>query len=164
MFPLLKSKVPANAEGVFGKLAEIAAFDYYDISIHSDEWLGLLPTDPVNAKMEAVGFGTRQYISNVGTFTIFLLMYAVGVVTYVVLYPFKNCSKVTRYISNKLANWLFWNTLIAAVMDTLLIITFVSFIKLRYNMKFDTFGDKFETWMTVGTMVAYVLVPIIGMV
>ena len=114
--------------------------------------------------MEAVGFGTRQYISNVGTLTIFLLMYAVGVVTYLVLVPFKNCSKVTRYISNKLANWLFWNTLIAVVMDTLLIITFVSFIKLRYNMKFDTFGDKFETWMTIGTMAAYILVPIIGMV
>ena len=49
-------------------------------------------------------------------------------------------------------------------MDTLLIITFVSFIKLRYNMKFDTFGDKFESWMTVGTMAAYILVPTIGIV
>ena len=103
MFPLLKSKVPANAEGVFGQLAEIAAFDYYDISIHSDEWLKLAPTDPVNAKMEAVGFGSKQYISNVGTFTIFLLIYAMAVVVYILLAPCQSISKVSRYLTNKLA-------------------------------------------------------------
>ena len=32
MFPLLNATVPANAEGVLGVIAEIAAFDYYDIS------------------------------------------------------------------------------------------------------------------------------------
>ena len=49
-------------------------------------------------------------------------------------------------------------------MDTMLIITFVSLIKLKYNMKFDSFGNKFESWMTVGTMTAYVLVPTIALV
>lgn len=39
MLPLLKAMMPANAGMVFAELAKIAAFDYYDISEFTDDWL-----------------------------------------------------------------------------------------------------------------------------
>ena len=164
MFPLLNAKVPANAEGMFGKIAEIAAFDYYDISQFTDEWLELVPTDPVNSKLEAVGFETKQYINSVGTFSIILIIYAISVVVYMLTLPFRRCSTLAERISKKVSAWLFWNTLISAVMETVLIIAFVTFIKMKYHMSFETFGEKVESWMTIGTAVAYILVIIVAMV
>ena len=49
-------------------------------------------------------------------------------------------------------------------METVLIIAFVTFIKMKYHMSFETFGEKVESWMTIGTAVAYILVMIVAMV
>ena len=49
-------------------------------------------------------------------------------------------------------------------METVLIISFVSLIKIKYHMSFETFGEKVESWMTIGTVAAYALVSIIALV
>ena len=59
IFPLLESSMPANAGIIFRKLAEIAAFDYFTIEDTVDDILDLLPTEPVNNKMETIGFESR---------------------------------------------------------------------------------------------------------
>ena len=91
MLPLLDASVPANAGMVFGELARIAAFDYYDISTFTDHWLKIVPTKPVNAKLEMVGFISKQFIANVGTFTIFIVIYATLVGFYLITLPLNGC-------------------------------------------------------------------------
>jgi len=96
MLPLLKANLPANAGMVFKELAKIAAFDYYDIAQYTDVWLELEPTDPVNAKLEMVGFETKQYISNVGTFTLFIVVYVLLIACYIIIIPLTWCSAKMR--------------------------------------------------------------------
>ena len=59
MLPLFEASVPPNAGQVFGYLAEIAAFDVIEISEYVDEYLELIPTEPVNSKLEVIGFESR---------------------------------------------------------------------------------------------------------
>lgn len=164
MLPLLQTNMPANAGMVFAELATVAAFDYYDISEFTNVWLDLPPSDPINNSMEMVGFGTKTYIANVGTFTIFLMVYAIGVAFYLLVFPFHRCSTSSRWLSNKISKWLFWNTLIVAVIESVLIISFVSMIMINHSMRFDTYGEEFEAYMAIGSIGAYFLIPIIALV
>ena len=149
---------------VFAEIAKVAAFDYYDISEFTNVWLELPPSDPVNNSMEMVGFQSKQYINNVGTFTIFIMAYTIAVAFYILLFPFHRCSYSARWLSNKISQWIFWNTLIDAVIESVLIIAFVSMIKIKYYMSFESYGEEFESYMTIGSIVAYVSITIIALV
>ena len=93
-----------------------------------------------------------------------LVLYALGILSYILVVPFQTCSSIARRISDKLSAWIFWNALISIVFDTILIIAFVSFIKLRYHMIFDNFGETFEAWMSYCTIAMYCFVPTVALI
>jgi len=67
-------------------------------------------------------------------------------------------------LNNKLGAIIFWNKLIVAIIESVLIISFCSFIKLKYHLKFDSFGEKVESWMTIVSMAGYLLIPAIAII
>ena len=48
-----------------------------------------------------------------------------------------------KVVTSKLGKFLFWNNLIVIIFESIIIIAFVSLIKLKYNMRFDSFGEDF---------------------
>ena len=56
LLPLFDSVMPANTGVFFGHISSIAAYDIIEIGEYLDQWLQLLPTDPVNFKFETIGF------------------------------------------------------------------------------------------------------------
>ena len=70
----------------------IAAFDLFDIKDYLDLILDLEPTDPVNAKLETLGFESLYFLHNLGTFTVVILGYTLLVILWFLLYPFAQIS------------------------------------------------------------------------
>lgn len=77
-----------------------------------------------------------------GTFIVLLLFYMLLIAIWIVLFPLHQVRKV-RVVRSKLGKYLFWNNLIVIIFESIIIIAFVSLIKLKYNMRFDSFGEDF---------------------
>ena len=78
--------MPANAGQVFQTLTKIAAFDVFEIGDYVDELLDLDPendaADPVNTDYESLGFETKWFIHNIGSFFIYQLFCFVCVILF----------------------------------------------------------------------------------
>lgn len=109
-----------------------------------------------------VGFATKNFIGNVGTFTIIIIVYIMGMVLYLVTFPCHRRSAFTRKFSAKLSNYLFWNNLIVAIFETILIIAFVGLIKVKHHMSFGSYGESIESWLTIIVMFGYICIPLIA--
>ena len=103
--------MPANSGMVFYHFAKIAAFDYLDISDTVDSILDLYQTDPVNNKLETMGFVSSQFINNVGTFFFFIAICVLGVVAWFLASLLSFLSQRAQRLRNKLSSMLFWNRL-----------------------------------------------------
>ena len=68
LLPLFKSNIPANSGMVFSVINKIAAFDVFEIGEYVDEFLDLLPSEPVNEKFETIGLESLYFINNLGSF------------------------------------------------------------------------------------------------
>lgn len=156
--------MPANAGMVFKRLAEVAAFDYFDIGEFVDEFLVLEPTDPVNHKMEAIGFESRQFINNVGTFFFYIAACTVASTIWVFIFGVSIVTTKAQAARKKLGERIFWNRLNSGIMESILIVAFCSLIQFNYNLRFDTWGQKVQTWLAIAAFTIYVLIPLFTLV
>ena len=83
--------MPANTGMFFSQLTSIATYEILEIGEYLDEWLSLIPTDPVNEKFDTIGVGSLLFINNLGTFAIFLLISCFTIALWFVL---NICSKI----------------------------------------------------------------------
>ena len=67
--------MPANAGLFMAKITEIAAFDLTPFGDFVNEQFELIPQKPVSVNFEAVGLEDRNFINNVGSFTIIIVIY-----------------------------------------------------------------------------------------
>ena len=68
-------------------MAAIAAFDFFEIGDYLNDWLELLPTDPLSEKFETIGLESMYFLNNLGTFAVVLLLKALLVLLQIALYP-----------------------------------------------------------------------------
>ena len=106
----------------------MAAFDYIEIGDYVDDFLELEPTEPISSKMETLGFETRQFINNVGTFSIYIaaciFAFAIWLLIVILNVATKRCDTLRR----KLGVQLFWNRLNKGIFESILIVAFCSLI------------------------------------
>ena len=69
--PLFKVSIPANADMLFKKIMEIAAFEIFEIGEPLDKLLDLEPTGPFNRNFDSVGLESIYLINNLGTLNFF---------------------------------------------------------------------------------------------
>ena len=93
-----------------------------------------------------------------GTFIILLLFYMLLIAIWLVIYPLHQIGKI-RVVTSKLGKFLFWNNLIVIIFESIIIIAFVSLIKLKYNLRFDSFGEEFQSALTLTCMAGYIILP-----
>ena len=160
MLPLLEASVPANAGQVFRYLAEIAAFDVVEISEYVDQYLDLVPTAPVNHKLETLGFESRQYINNVGCFFFYITACSAGIACWILFAMASSIIKQAVPIKRKLNKLLFWNRLIQAVFESFLIVTFSGLIAYRYKLDFYSSGQRVQSWYALVCFAAYMAIPL----
>lgn len=72
MLPLFNQKLPANAGIFFGVIMTIASFDVIPTDTIYDSYLSLKQDDPgpISQNFEALGYGSRYFIYNMGTLMI----------------------------------------------------------------------------------------------
>ena len=58
----------------FKELNAIAAFDFFETTNLVHEYLELAPTDPVNEKFETLGYESKHFFANMGSF-VFVIVY-----------------------------------------------------------------------------------------
>ena len=67
-----------------------------------------------------------------------------------------------RKLSKKISNYLFWNNVIVAIFETILIIAFVSLIKVKHHMSFISYGESFESYLTIIVSFGYIFIPLLA--
>ena len=79
--PLTDVKLLANTLGFFGKINQIASFDFYE-ELYEDlvddiysVLLGPDPTEPFSEKFDELGFGSAFVLNNMGTLSFFFFGY-----------------------------------------------------------------------------------------
>ena len=99
----------------FGYLQSIAAFDVFEIGEYVDEYLELVPEDPVNEKFETIGMESKYYINNMGSFFLTLIFEVMMIILYLILVPFAGKSKCIKRRVKNLNKKLFWNSWVVTV-------------------------------------------------
>ncbi len=130
--PLLDSSIPANAGMVFKKITKIAAFDIIEIGDYVDDYLQLVPTDPVSEKFETIGMESLYFINNVGSFIFIIAIYLLAVIVYFLLCLCGNASKKIKRLRKRLRDNIFWEGLIVMIFESFLIVVFCSLIMVKY--------------------------------
>ena len=85
LLPLFKSNIPANSGMVFNVINKVAAFDIFEIGEYVDEFLEMLPSEPVNEKFETVGLESYYFINNLGSFFLVVLVDMILVIVILVI-------------------------------------------------------------------------------
>ena len=139
LIPLLKSIMPANTGIFFNQLTSIATYEIFEIGEYLDEWLSLIPTDPVNEKFETIGIGSLLFINNLGTFAIFLVVNFMTIVLWLVL----NLCSNNDWLRKKLTKYdtkIFWNQWINLINESQIIVALCIVIHIRYAFAFNSLG------------------------
>ena len=121
-------------------MCKIAAFDVFEIGEYVESFLSLPPSDPVNEKFETIGLESLYFISNLGSFFLFLAFYFVAIAIWIILWPSVCIGQFPKSTRDKLGRKLFWNSALSSVFESHLIVDLAAFITLRYDWSFDTKG------------------------
>ena len=132
---------PANAAGFFGYIIEVAAFELFEIGDTVNDILELPPTAPLTEKLEAIGLESKYFINNLGFFFLIILGFTCLLLSWVLLWPFQQCSKRVRKLRKRIANTLFWNGSITTVFESFMMLVLNGLIVLRHNFSFGTWGE-----------------------
>ena len=139
--PLLNASMPANAAGFFNEIANVAAFDIFEIGEYVDKYLQLEGKESVNEKFESIGFETVYFINNMGTFIFWLLAYYLSCVLWSLAQITSKFSEISYRFSRYLGAKLFWNSAISTVLESFLIVALASMISLRHNYEYGSAGQ-----------------------
>jgi hypothetical protein len=72
--PLNTITLPANAFFLFKFLAEVVSFDIFEPADHYD--FGFTETDPYNEQYEELGYETKNFIENLGSIALIMIIIA----------------------------------------------------------------------------------------
>ena len=88
LMPLFHVNPPANANMLFTKIMEIAAFDIYEVNEPLDKLLNLEPTPPFNERFDTVGFESIYLLNNLGTLNLAYLAWILAALLTLILQKF----------------------------------------------------------------------------
>lgn len=111
--------------------------------------------------MEAIGFETRQFINNIGTFSFYIIAFSTLLTIWLIIFTV-GLFRVKKAIDlrRRLGRKIFWNRLSQGIMESIMIVTFCSLIQFNHNFIFNSWGQKLQTWIAIIVFMVYVLVPI----
>jgi len=99
-------------------------------------------------------------MNNLGTFTLILAGKIFLVVIWVfVLVPLSKRSRCIKKRSNRLANKMFWNSWIVAILESFVIVCLCAFISLKFNLSFSSSGQSTQTIACLIITFIYIAVP-----
>ena len=159
LLPLFSCLMPANTGMFINQLTSIAAYDFLEISEYLDNWLSLVPTNPVNEKYDTIGLGSLYFLNNLGTFTIFLAFTCLTMLLWMVLSPFQNNwlrKKLTQYDTK-----IFWNHWINVINESFVIVILCIAIHIKYAFEFDSMGEIVHSTTCILSILLYFLLPIL---
>ena len=107
--------MPANSGMFFNVIQAVAAFDVFEIGEYVEDYMELLPEDPVSEKFETIGMESKYFMNNMGSFFLALCFDLVLIVLWVILFPLRKCSKKLGKPGKKLGKAIFWNSWIITI-------------------------------------------------
>ena len=131
-----------------------------------NQFLDLLPTDPVNYKLETIGLESEYFVNNLGTFFFILLIYLLLALIWLIICIFALIcpAKLLRELRAKIGKKLFWNGLVEVTFESYLMVCLCGFITLENRMSFSGFGESFQTYSALVTIAIYMLIPMIAFI
>ena len=160
ILPLFDTSMPANTGMVFKYLTKIAAFDILEIGDYVDEFLELGQTDPVDNNFETLGFESKWFINNVGSFFIYLLWCFAIVIFYLLVATLNKTSGYCLRLKHRLSIMVFWNKLSMAIFESILVVGLSCFITFRRNFVYESTGEQVQTFSAVVSALVYISIPI----
>ena len=139
---------------------EIAAFDFYDFGDIIHELFKILPTNPIDANFDSIGFESQYFMVNIGTMIVFYLIYTLALVLSVSLH---RCAtkehKRVRSCSRGLDRRIYWGTAITLMTETYQIVTVCVLINMKI-LNFDTVGMAVMSAFCIIFLVLSILLPV----
>ena len=164
ILPLFDASMPANAGMVFKYLTKIAAFDVFEIGDYVDEYLELEQTDPVDNNFETLGFESKWFINNVGSFFIYILWCFANVIIFLFVAALNNTTGYCLRQKKKLSKMIFWNKLSMAIFESILVVGLSCYITFRYNFVYSSIGEQIQTFSAIACAIVYIAIPVFGFV
>ena len=95
--PLANIILPANSMQAFEIMASIVSFDYFEVFDHWD--VGFTPTEPYRVNFEWLGYESLNFLENMGSISILILVGLVFILTMATMRLFK-CNLLSKTIQN----------------------------------------------------------------
>ena len=139
---------------------EIAAFDFYDFGDIIHSIFGIVPTDPVDANFESVGFESQYFMVNIGTMIVFYLIYTTALIISNALHPCANYKhKKVRSCSRRLDRKIYWGTLITLLFETYQIVTVCVLLNMKI-LKITSVGQAVMSSLCIFFFLLTFIVPV----
>ena len=94
----------------------------------------------MNINFETLGFETKWFINNVGSFFIYLLWCFANVIIYLFLAALNKTTGYCYKQKKKLSKRIFWNKLSMAIFESILVVWLSCYITFRYNFVYGSLG------------------------
>ena len=156
--PLFHVNPPANANMLFTKIMEIAAFDIYEINEPLDKLLNLEPTSPFNERFDTVGFESIYLLNNLGTLNFAYIAWILAALITLILQKFAQDSKIARKVFNKMRKLLFFNTIISIYLESYSLLAVCCLINMNH-ISFENYGLVIHSMVTIMALFAIFLLP-----
>ena len=88
--------------------------------------------------MEAMGFTSRQFINNLGTFSFYMAAVTIIFLLWLLIAIINIFTDKVSWLRRKLSALIFWNRLNQCIFESILIVSFCALIKFKYNLSFDS--------------------------
>ena len=120
--PLFQISMPANAAVFFSHIMSIAAFDFFELDGIIHELFGIESTEPVDNSFNSVGLESQYFMVNLGTMTLFFLVYLALIALSPILACCGRYSLYWKRKSDRLNKRLFWDSFLTLMNETYMIV------------------------------------------
>ena len=156
--PLFNITPPANANMLFSKIMEIAAFDIYEIGEPLDKLLNLEPSEPFNERFATVGFESIYLLNNLGTLNFAYLIWILAAIVTLILKEFAQEYENVRTVFNKMRKMLFFNTIISIYIESYSLLAVCCLLNLKY-ISFENYGLTIHSVVSIVVLAAVIILP-----
>jgi len=160
VLPLLQIQIPANLSMLLKTLMDIANFDFMPSGEIFEAMFNFTPTDPYLENFEQGGFETANFILNLGTLFIAVMILSVLMMIILILTMVKKLCKPFQTCYNKLCELLLWNVIIRFSIETFLDFVLCAVVNL-YDLQWTTGSDVLVSLISVFIVAYCVLLMII---
>lgn len=108
-----------------------------------------------------MGLESIYFLNNLGSLAIVLAFKILLILLWLLMKPFARCSKRCRRKRKGLGRYIFWNSWISVISESLIIVVLCGLIQINSSIKIESWGQKVHYYLCISILAVYIMMPLV---